>query len=218
MRHLKDNYWNDKQYDYTIGSQDKSELIIKDNTNAYFVDDIFTIKKPRVKQISMVWLKRIKYSRWPNRSFRWRNAQLMKDPIVREQLGFESGSDKILKDIQKDETTDDMIKGKLLKDTWVPFTLFMTDFKRNRLWPPALEPENYPRLLCFINIISLLWYKMYYDMMDMGGEVDKQPWSIFIIIREMLVNNQISDDMLKQYLSLNELNNTSNNYILKLFR
>ena len=53
MRHLKDNYWNDKQYDYTGSgnSQDKSELIIKDNTIVYFVDDIFTIKKPRVKQI-----------------------------------------------------------------------------------------------------------------------------------------------------------------------
>ena len=58
-------------------------------------------------------------------------AQLMKDAdCQRVKLGFESGSDKILKDIQKDETTDDMIKGaKLLKEAGVPFTAyFMTGF------------------------------------------------------------------------------------------
>ena len=92
-------------------------------------------------------------------------VQLMKDPdCQRVKLGFESGSDKILKDIQKDETTDDMIKGtkKLLKEG-VPFTpYFMTGFpnETDEDLKKTIELEKIEwRLLCFINIISLLWYK-----------------------------------------------------------
>ena len=227
MRHLKDNYWNDKQYDYTASgnSQDKSELIIKDNTIVYFVDDIFTIKKPRVKQIlngmieenlNMPWKCEARTDHLDEEI-----AQLMKDAdCQRVKLGFESGSDKILKDIQKDETTDDMIKGaKLLKEAGVPFTAyFMTgfpnetdeDLKKTIELAEKIEADYY-----VLSILSPYFgTKMYYDMMDMGYELDKQPWEYFYHHSgEMLVNNQISDDMLKQYLSLNELNNTSNNYI-----
>ena len=55
---------------------------------------------------------------------------MAKAGCIRVKIGFESGSDRILKLIQKDETTDDMRKGaKMLKDAGVPFTgYFMIGF------------------------------------------------------------------------------------------
>ena len=82
------------------------------------------------------------------------------DGCQRVKLGFESGSDKILKDIQKDETTDDMIKGRIIKEEY-HLQIIWRISKRNRR---GLEKNNrtwkkLKELLCFINIISLLWYK-----------------------------------------------------------
>jgi radical SAM superfamily enzyme YgiQ (UPF0313 family) len=137
MRHLRKKYWNDKQYDFSASGniKNKSNLIIEDNSIIYFVDDVFTIKKPRVKKIlrgiideklDMPWKCEARTDHFDEEI-----AELMKQAgCTRVKLGFESGSDRILKNIQKDETTEDMIKGaKLLKDAGVPFTAyFMAGF------------------------------------------------------------------------------------------
>ena len=43
----------EKKYDFSASSNTKSkdELIIEDNAIIYFVDDIFTVHKERIKQI-----------------------------------------------------------------------------------------------------------------------------------------------------------------------
>ena len=43
----------EKKYDFSASSNTKSknELIIEDNATIYFVDDIFTVHKERIKQI-----------------------------------------------------------------------------------------------------------------------------------------------------------------------
>ena len=54
MKLLKEDYWSRyKEYDYSASANigKKSSLKIADNTIVYFVDDVFTVKKPRVKQI-----------------------------------------------------------------------------------------------------------------------------------------------------------------------
>jgi len=227
MRHLKENHWNHKKYDYSASgnSEDKSKLIIKDNTIVYFVDDIFTIKKPRVKQIlrgivdenlDMPWKCEARTDHLDEEI-----AELMvKSGCKRVKLGFESGSDRILKQIQKDETTQDMIEGaKLLKDAGVPFTAyFMAGF-------PGETDDDVRETIKLAEKIQADYYvlsilspyfgtKMYYDMMDLGYELDKQPWEYFYHHSgEMLVNNQISNEVLTEYLRLNELNNTTEGYI-----
>jgi len=148
-------------------------------------------------------------------------AGLMRDAkCLRAKLGFESGSDRILKQIQKDETVEDMIRGaKIMKDAGVPFTAYFMagfpgetddDIKKTIELAQKIEADYY-----VLSILSPYYgTKLYFDMMDMGYELDKQPWEYFYHHSgELMVNNTISNGMMKEFLKLNELNNTTNNYV-----
>ena len=108
---------------------------ILDNTAVYFVDDVFTVKKKRVKEILRMMIDQDLGMDWKcdarTDNLDEEICELMAQAgCVRVKLGFESGSDSVLKSIQKDETKDDMRRGvKMLKDAGVPFTgYFMTGF------------------------------------------------------------------------------------------
>ena len=145
---------------------------------------------------------------------------MAKAGCVRVKIGFESGSDRILKMIQKDETIEDMRKGaKLLKDAGVPFTAyFMVGF-------PEETDDDVRQTIKFAKEIDADYYslsilapyygtKMYYDMIDEGFELDKKPWEYFFHqTGELMVNNNISEEVLKEYLSLNELNSNRKGYV-----
>jgi len=227
MIHLKSNHWNKNKYDYSASgnTQDKSKLIIEDNAVVYFVDDIFTVKKPRVKQIMKNMIEHKLDMPWKCEArtdhLDEEIADLMKQTnCSRVKLGFESGSDRILKEIQKDETTDDMKVGaKLLRDAGVPFTAYFMagfpgetddDVKQTIELAKEIEADYY-----VLSILSPYYgTKLYFNLMDMGYELDKQPWEFFYHHSgEMMVNNKISNDMLTEYLRLNELNNTKDNYV-----
>jgi len=131
----------------------------------------------------------------------------------RVKLGFESGSDRILKEIEKDETKDDMRKGaQMLKDAGVPFTAyFMTGF-------PGETDDDLRQTIEFAKEIKADFYslsvlapyfgtKLYYNLIDQGYPLDKAPWEYFFHqTGEMLVNDSISKEVLDEYLALNELN------------
>ena len=53
MRHLKENYYVRPKYDYAASAnmEAKENLKIEDNTIVYFVDDVFTVNKKRVKKL-----------------------------------------------------------------------------------------------------------------------------------------------------------------------
>ena len=53
MKHLKKDYWHATKYDYSASANvaEKESLKIADNTLVYFVDDVFTVKKKRVKKL-----------------------------------------------------------------------------------------------------------------------------------------------------------------------
>ena len=139
---------------------------------------------------------------------------------VRVKLGFESGSDKVLKDIQKDETKEDMLRGaKMLKDAKVPFTAYFMagfpgetddDLKETINFAKEIEADFYS-----LSVLSPYYgTKMYFDLMDQGFELDKKPWEYFYHqTGDLMVNNTISNDMLNEYLSLNELNKKNKGYI-----
>ena len=55
---------------------------------------------------------------------------------------------------------------------------------------------------------------MYYDLIDEGVELDKQPWEYFYHQTGTLMTNaKISKPVLKEYLILNELNTKGKGYI-----
>ena len=228
MRHLKENYWDQtRKYDFSasanIGS--KYDLRIEDNTIVYFVDDVFTIKKKRVKEILSMIIDQ-------NLSMNWKCEArtdhldeeicdlMVKAGCARVKLGFESGSDRILKQFQKDETKDDMRRGaKMLKDAGIPFTAyFMAGF-------PGETDADLIQTIEFAKEIQADYYslsvlspyygtKMYYDLMDQGFELDKKPWEYFYHqTGDLMVNDDISPEVLEKYLALNELNNVGKGYI-----
>jgi len=228
MRYLKENYWNNKkEFDYSASAniKSKSELIIEDNSTVYFVDDIFTVHKERIKEI----LQRIINE---NLGMKWKCeartdhldeeiCQLMAQAgCIRVKIGFESGSDRILKMIQKDETTEDMRKGaKLLKDAGVPFTgYFMVGF-------PEETDDDVRQTIKFAKEIDADYYslsvlapyfgtKVYSDMIDAGFKLDKKPWEYFFHqTGDLMVNDHISQEVLEEYLALSNLNNAKKGYI-----
>ena len=228
MRYLKENFWNtNKEYEFSasanIGS--KQDLIIKDNTIVYFVDDIFTVQKKRVKTILKMMIDQ-------NLGMNWKCeartdhldeeiCELMKKAgCSRVKLGFESGSDRLLKNIQKDETKADMLRGaQMLKDADVPFTAyFMAGF-------PSETDEDLKQTIKFAREIEADYYslsvlapyfgtKMYYDLIDSGVELDKKPWEYFYHqTGELMANSKITKPVLNEFLSLNDLNKKGDGYI-----
>jgi len=228
MKHVKSNYWNmKKEYDSSASSNTKAknELIIEDNSTIYFVDDIFTVHPERIKQILRMMIDEKLGMEWKCEArtdhLDEEICQLMKKAgCVRVKLGFESGSDRILKMIEKDETTDDMRNGaKLLRDADVPYTgYFMAGF-------PGETDDDLRQTIEFAKEIKADYYslsilapyygtKMYYDMIEVGFELDKKPWEYFFHqTGDLMVNNQISTEVLKEYLSLNDLNSIRKGYI-----
>ena len=228
MRLLKNSYWDRyKEFDYSASANigKKSGLIIEDNTIVYFVDDVFTVKKERVKRILRMMINESLGMNWKCEA----RTDHLDDEIcnlmaeagcVRVKLGFESGSDDILKKIQKDETKEDMRRGAImLRDAGVPFTAyFMAGF-------PGETNEDLKQTIDFAKEIDADYYslsilspyfgtKMYYNLMEEGFELDKKPWEYFYHqTGELMVNSEISEEVLKEYLALNELNANRKGYI-----
>jgi radical SAM superfamily enzyme YgiQ (UPF0313 family) len=227
LHHLKENYWNDKEYDYSASANigPKSGLRIIDNTIVYFVDDVFTVNKKRVKEILQRMIDEGLDMPWKCEAradhLNEEICELMaKAGCQRVKVGFESGSDRILKQIQKDETTEKMRHGaRLLKDAGVPFTAyFMAGF-------PGETDEDLKQTIAFAKEIEADFYslsvlspyfgtKLYYNLIDEGYPLDKEPWEYFYHqATSMMVNDTISEDVLKEYLSLNDLNKKGKGYI-----
>jgi len=227
MKYLKKNHWNLKDQDYSASANasPKSDLIIKDNTIVYFVDDIFTIKKKRIKEIltriidadlNMAWKCEARADHLDEEIC----ELLAASGCTRVKLGFETGSDRLLKVIQKDETKEQMLRGaQLLKDAGVPFTgYFMAGF-------PSETDEDLRETIEFAKQIEADFYsisvlapyfgtKMYYNLIEEGYPLDKESWEYFYHqTGKMLVNDTISEGMLKEYLSLNDLNKKGKGYV-----
>jgi anaerobic magnesium-protoporphyrin IX monomethyl ester cyclase len=228
LHHLKDNYWNRKrEFDYSQSANigNKQNLIIKDNTMVYFVDDVFTIKEKRVKEILQGMI-----DQGLNMPFKAEMrcdhltpevCRLLKEAgCARAKIGIETGSPRLLKEIQKDETREELIAGcKMLKDAGVPITAyFMTGF-------PGETDDDLRETISLAKEIDADYYslsilspyfgtKMYYDLVDRGFPLDKKPWEYFFHqTGDMMVNNTITKPVLEEYLALNELNKKGKGYI-----
>ena len=228
MKHLKKNYWdNVKKYDFSASgnSSKKDELIIEDNSMVYFVDDVFTVHKKRVKEILRMMIKEKLNMKWKCEArtdhMDDEIAELMREAgCVRVKLGFESGSDRILKQIKKLETKEDMLNGaSMLKRAGVKYSgYFMAGF-------PGETDSDLQETIDFAKEVDADYYSLsvlapYYgtelfnDLMAKGHQLDKQPWEYFFHQSpELMVNNTISKPMLKKFLELNELNKKSSNYL-----
>jgi len=220
MKNLKENYWHATKYDYSASANisEKDSLKIEDNSIVYFVDDVFTVNRKRVKKLLRMMIDQKLGMRWKCEA----RADHLDDEICelmaeagceRVKIGFESGSDKILKQVQKLETRDEMLKGaNMLKKAGVPFSAyFMTGF-------PGETDDDVRQTIDFAKKIEADYYslsvlapyygtELYDQLMKNGHALDKQPWEYFFHQSpKLMVNDKISTKMLKEYLALSELN------------
>ena len=221
MRHLKENYWQGTNFDYSASANigEKESLKIEDNTLVYFVDDVFTVNKKRVKKLLRMMIDQKLGMRWKCEA----RADHLDDEICelmaeagceRVKIGFESGSDKILKQVQKLETRDEMLEGaNMLKRAGVPFSAyFMTGF-------PGETDEDVKQTIDFAKQIEADYYslsvlapyygtELYDQLIKNGHALDKQAGEYFFQQSpKPMVNDKISKKVLQEYLNLSELNN-----------
>jgi anaerobic magnesium-protoporphyrin IX monomethyl ester cyclase len=213
---IKQKYWNRRPIDYSIqssNSKTKSELIndsleIKDNTIIYFVDDVFTLKENRALKIMDI-LRECEVP-WKCES----RADNITEEIARSmqesncrrvKLGIESGSDRILKSIKKDETKEKMKKGIcLLKKYNIPITAYlMAGF-------PGETDEDLQETIDFAKEIDADYYsisilspyfgtQIYFDSINNGIELAENPWEYFFHqSKKLLLNNSLSDKKLEE--------------------
>ena len=124
----------------------------------------------------------------------------------RVKIGFESGSNRILSQVKKLETKEEMLKGaEMLKKAGVPFSAyFMTGFPRETIdFAKKLEADYYS-----LSVLAPYYGTELYDQLIKNGyELDQQPWEYFFHQSpKPMVNDKISIKMLQEYLSLNDLN------------
>ena len=224
MRLLKENYWQSTKFDYSASANigDKESLKIEDNTLVYFVDDVFTVNKKRVKKLLRMMIDQKLGMRWKCEA----RADHLDDEICelmaeagceRVKIGFESGSDKILKQVQKLETRQEMLEGaNMLKKAGVPFSAyFMVGF-------PGETDDDVKQTIDFAKQVEADYYslsvlapyygtELYDQLIKNGHALDKQPWEYFFHQSpKPMVNDKISKKVLEEYLALVELNNKSN--------
>ena len=220
MIHLKENHWNAVKFDYSASANisDKDSLKIQDNTIVYFVDDVFTVHKKRVKELLRMMIKE-------NLGMKWKCearadhlddeiCELMKEAgCERVKIGFETGSNKILKEIKKLETREEMMEGaKMLKKAGVPFSgYFMTGF-------PGETDDDLRETIDFAKQIEADYYslsvlapyygtELYDKLIENGHALDKQPWEYFFHQSPTpMVNDKLSKKVLEEYLALADLN------------
>ena len=220
MKNLKEKYWQGTKYDFSASANitDKESLKIEDNTLVYFVDDVFTVNKKRVKKLLRMMIDQKLGMRWKCEA----RADHLDDEICelmaeagceRVKIGFESGSNRILSQVKKLETREEMLEGAaMLKKAKVPFSAyFMAGF-------PGETDDDVRETIDFAKKVEADYYslsvlapyygtELYDQLIAKGHELDQQPWEYFFHQSpKPMVNDKISQKVLKEYLSLNELN------------
>jgi radical SAM superfamily enzyme YgiQ (UPF0313 family) len=220
MRLLKEKYYVRPKYDYAASAniESKENLKIEDNTIVYFVDDVFTVNKKRVKKLLRMMIDEKLDMKWKCEA----RADHLDDEICelmaeagcqRVKIGFESGSNRILSEVKKLETREEMLEGAaMLKKAGVPFSAyFMAGF-------PGETDEDLRQTIDFARQVDADYYslsvlapyygtELYDQLIKNGHELDQQPWEYFFHQSpKPMVNNTLSTKVLNEYLALSELN------------
>ena len=223
MVHLKENYWKATKFDYSASANisEKETLKIEDNTIVYFVDDVFTIHKKRVKKLLRMIIDQKLKMRWKCEAradhLDEELCELMAESgCERVKLGFESGSNRILENVKKLETREDMLKGAtMLKNAGVSFAAYFIagfpgetddDVRQTIDFAKKIEADYYS-----LSILAPYYGTELYDqLIENGHALEQQPWEYFFHQSpKPMVNDRISKKVLQEYLSLVELNKKS---------
>ena len=181
-----------------------------------FVDDTFSLNKRRALAIC----RRIIES---NTGIKWvcdtrvdclddELLSLMKEAgCVRIKIGVESGSDRILKRINKGVTTDDMRRAvHLIKQHAIPLTIYLMagfpgetndDLRQTIAFAKELAPD-------YVSLSVLAPYygtQIWHDMEKQGKTFDKEHWEYFYHqSQDMIINNNLDPSILQEFFALDQ--------------
>ena len=107
MRYLKEHHYVRPKFDYAASANidSKESMKIEDNTIVYFVDDVFTVNKKRVKKLLRMMIDEKLDMKWKCEA----RADHLDDEVCelmaeagceRVKVGFESGSNRILSEVK----------------------------------------------------------------------------------------------------------------------
>ena len=197
----------------TAEMQQNGDLVIQE-TSLYIIDDTFTFSAPRAIQI-MQGLDRPWKCEARADTITRNVAQAMSETgCVRAKVGVESGSERILKQIGKGETKDDIRRGiSLLQEFGVPVTIYLMagfpgetddDLRKTIEFGKELQPDY-----CSISMVAPYYgTRLYRDFVAAGGEKPSAPWQCFFHHNDsMLLNRNLSRGLIEELWALCDVGN-----------
>ncbi|MEK6881219.1 MAG: radical SAM protein, partial [Nanoarchaeota archaeon] len=223
---VKEKYWSkNTKYDYSASANAmaKNSLVIKSNEILYFVDDIFPLRNKEFSDLMKSFVDEKLNMPWKCESranlLNEKNCTEMKEAGCKMiKIGFESASDKILKQISKRETREDYIKcAEVLKKTNMKCGAYMMLGFPNETDADVDETINLAKYLYDLGVVqyfslSILspYYgtPIYFSLVDQGYNLtDDNAWHMFYHqTGDLMANKLISKEKVEEFLNLAKLN------------
>lgn len=223
---VKEKYWNrtvHKDYSASANATPKNSLVIKSNEILYFVDDIFPLKKRGFIPLMDDFVKEKLNIPWKCES----RADLLDEEICLKmqeagcqmiKIGFESASDRILKQISKRETRQDYINcANILKKVGMKVgCYFMIGFEDEHD-VDVDETISFAKYLYDMGVVKYFSLSIlspyfgtpvYFDAISRGYDLDDDSaWNLFYHqTGDLMINKHISKQKVQEFLDLGKLN------------
>src|SRR3989339_53363 len=191
------------------------EMVLKDNptTIIYFVDDTFTLKKDRAKEICRQIIER-------GYNFKWKcdtRADCLDEELVKlmkwagcicAKIGVESGSERIIKQIKKNATKEVMMRAaRLIKAAGISLTVYLmagfpgetdADLRETIEFAKELQADYYS-----LSVLAPYYGTEIYE--EVKDKLDKEHWEYFFHQSgDMILNDGLSLAVVDEFLKLNE--------------
>ena len=181
-----------------------------------FQDDTFTLNKLRVVRILRGMIERGLKIEWVCDTrvdkIDYEILRLMKEAgCVRVKIGVESGSDEILKRVNKGITVKQIKRAvEMIKGLNIPLTIYLMigfpgetdeDVRKTIALAEEIEADYYS-----LSVIAPYYgTKMYFDLVNNGFRFGKSNWEYFFHqSKEMIMNVNISQSLVDEFWALND--------------
>ncbi|MBI2910181.1 MAG: radical SAM protein [Chloroflexi bacterium] len=184
----------------------------------YFVDDTLTIDRERTKELCRRIIEEKLGIQWrcDTRADRLDRelVSLMKEAgCIRVKMGVESGSDRVLKQIRKGVTREQISRAvDYVKEFGIPLTVYLMvgfpcetseDVRETVEFAKKLDADYYS-----LSVLAPYYgTQIYHEVHQNGASLDKEHWEYFFHQSgDMMVNDKIDKAVIEEFLALNERN------------
>ncbi len=211
--------WGQKVRFRTPDNIIKELIDLKRNFNSplvYFVDDTFSFRKERAKEICRKMINNNLNLKWKCDTrvdcIDYELADLMKRAgCIRIKIGVESGSERILKEIKKGLTKDKIRKGaEVINKAGLPLTVYLMagfpnetndDIKETIEFAKEIDADYYSLSI----VAPYLGTEIYEDFLKSNKSLDNEHWEYFYHqSKYVILTNNIDYRLLEEFFALND--------------